>query len=43
MPWESSKALLLETYGKNKTATVRCTEGSCQRATALTATPEWAS
>lgn len=38
--WESSRSLLLDAYGKNKTATVRCTDGSCRRASTLVATPD---
>ncbi|WP_340539363.1 hypothetical protein [Nocardioides sp. GXZ039] len=37
--WETDTAVLLDAYGKRKGATVRCTEGTCERASSLRATP----
>jgi hypothetical protein len=37
--WESNKVLLLDSYGRHKSATVRCTGSTCVRATALGASP----
>lgn len=38
--WESSTDLLLEANGPHKAATVRCSGGDCERASAVRATPE---
>lgn len=38
--WESARSLLLDTYGKDKAATVRCTDGTCRRASALVVAPD---
>lgn len=37
--WESDDTLLLDTYGQRKGATVRCSEGECERASALRPNP----
>jgi hypothetical protein len=37
--FESPTTLLLETFGRHKSATVRCTAASCERASELTKTP----
>ncbi|MFC4786677.1 hypothetical protein ACT8ZV_19535 [Nocardioides sp. MAHUQ-72] len=39
LDWESAKALLLDTFGKKKAATVRCVLSDCERATPLRDTP----
>lgn len=39
--WESDTALLLDTYGQKKWATVRCEVGSCERASSLRPTPDY--
>lgn len=38
--WESTRDLLLDAWGRKKGATVRCSSGSCERATAVRPTPE---
>ncbi len=37
--WESNRALLLDSYGKDKAAVVRCDAGTCRRASRLRNTP----
>jgi uncharacterized Zn-binding protein involved in type VI secretion len=37
--FESGRALLLDSYGPHRAATVRCVAGSCERASAITETP----
>lgn len=37
--WESGRTLLLETSRRRQTATVRCIDGACERASALRPTP----
>lgn len=39
LTWETRTALLLPTYGRSQSATVRCTAGTCERATDLAPTP----
>ncbi len=39
--WESTTDLLLESYGKEKGATVRCSETSCERASDLMDSPRF--
>lgn len=41
LSWESSTDLLLEAYGPRRGAVARCSEGECQRATELSATPRY--
>jgi hypothetical protein len=41
LTWETSRALLLETVGSEKAATVRCELRSCQRASALRKAPSY--
>ncbi len=38
--WESAHTLLTEAYGRHRGATVRCSEGDCERASAVRPTPE---
>ena len=38
--WESTRDLLLDAWGRKKGAIVRCSAGSCERATAVRPTPE---
>ncbi|WP_323792151.1 hypothetical protein [Nocardioides sp.] len=38
--WETTRDLLLEAWGRRKGATVRCSEGDCERVTAVRSTPE---
>lgn len=40
--FESPNVLLLETSGPHKTATIRCTAATCERASDLTKTPQFA-
>jgi hypothetical protein len=40
--FESPNVLLLETSGQHKTATVRCSAATCERASELTNTPQYA-
>ncbi|CAN5343078.1 hypothetical protein BH09ACT12_BH09ACT12_09710 [soil metagenome] len=37
--WESESDLLLDAYGRKNGATVRCSEGTCERASSVRATP----
>ena len=39
--WESNTALLLDTYGTKKWTTIRCTAGTCDRASTLRPTPAY--
>jgi hypothetical protein len=41
--FESAAVLLLETNGRHKAATVRCTRATCERASDLTKTPQYRS